>query len=428
MVQPAGVNAPPLAVHDSRFTIHDWPKRLIAVQACLAAAVAPWYGAYGLHIDWRSAALLPVAHVSLVAAWWYCRRRYSTHPGKSIYADVILATLVLLLVTNIASPAQYLAVALRRPLIDDWLVRCRCRARHRCRGAGGLDPLAPYGVARPVSVLRVADRAVPAAAADHRPARWRPQPAVEYVFHFNFCLIVTVATLAIFPPSAPTRIWDSPRRSTSRGSSARLVAWGRNVLTSSISAISTASIHAVVPCRRRDHRDVGLPAAPHLRLGADTAEHRPHCRDVHERRPLLRGYPRCVRAVRRQRCGVPALRPFIGGGTHRGAGGGVASAAMACEQREHRPTERRSHAMFAPLPDHDADQGVDLHPATQRSRSTIIDVRIAGACSVQTSCSSIGRSSTAIPCARQRRRLRASGRPAGGATTEPRADHAASSA
>ena len=59
------------AIRDSRFTIHDLPRRLIAVQVCLAASVAPWYSAYGLRIDWRSAALLPVAHVSLVAAWWY---------------------------------------------------------------------------------------------------------------------------------------------------------------------------------------------------------------------------------------------------------------------------------------------------------------------------------------------------------------------
>jgi len=186
-------------VHDSRFTIHDWPKRLIAVQACLAAAVAPWYAAYGLHIDWRSAALLPVAHVSLVAAWWYCRRRYSTHPGKSIYADVILATLVLLLVTNIASPAQYLAVALRRPLIDDWLVRADAAlgidvaalaAWTRSHPTVSLVLSACYAslivqFLMPLLIVGLRDR--------DRVRLW------EYVFHFNFCLIVTVATLAIFP-------------------------------------------------------------------------------------------------------------------------------------------------------------------------------------------------------------------------------------
>lgn len=189
--------------HDSRFTIHDLPKRLIAVQACLAAAVAPWYAAYGLHIDWRSAALLPVAHVSLVAAWWYCRRRYSTHPGKSIYADVILATLVLLLVTNIASPAQYLAVALRRPLIDDWLVRADA--------ALGIDVAALAAWTRshpPVSLVLSACYAslivqflmpllIVGLRDRDRTRLW------EYVFHFNFCLIVTIATLAIFPAECP---------------------------------------------------------------------------------------------------------------------------------------------------------------------------------------------------------------------------------
>jgi hypothetical protein len=190
-------------IHDSRFAIHDLPKRLIAVQVCLAASVAPWYSAYGLHIDWRSAALLPVAHVALVAAWWYCRRRYSAHPHKSIYADVLLATLVLLLVTNIASPAQYLAIALRRPLIDDWLTRADASLGidvaalatwTRSHPAVSLVLSACYAslIAQflmPLVIVGLRDR--------DRTRLW------EYVFHFNFCLIVTIVTLAIFPAECP---------------------------------------------------------------------------------------------------------------------------------------------------------------------------------------------------------------------------------
>lgn len=191
------------SIHGSRFTIRDLPKALIAGQVCLAASVAPWYSAYGLHIDWRSAALLPLAHVALLATWWYCRRRYSTHTRKAIYADVLLATLVLLLATNIASPAQYLAVALRRPLIDNWLTGADA--------ALGFDvaALATWTRAHPsISLLfsacyasLIAQFLMPlliVGLRDRDRARlW------EYVFHFNFCLIVTIAALAIFPAECP---------------------------------------------------------------------------------------------------------------------------------------------------------------------------------------------------------------------------------
>ena len=43
-------------------------RGLIAVQLCLASALAPWYSVYGLHIDWRTAWLLPFAHGALIAS------------------------------------------------------------------------------------------------------------------------------------------------------------------------------------------------------------------------------------------------------------------------------------------------------------------------------------------------------------------------
>ena len=197
--------------------VHDLPKRLIAVQVCLGAALAPWYSVYGLHIDWQSASLLPAAHVALVAAWWYCRRCYSAHPRKAIYADVILATLALLLITNIASPAQYLAIALRRPLIDDWLTRADASLGidvaalatwTRAHPAVSLVLSACYAslivqFLMPLLIVGLRDR--------DRTRLW------EYVFHFNFCLIVTIATLAIFPAECPyTHLGFTPTIDQSR--------------------------------------------------------------------------------------------------------------------------------------------------------------------------------------------------------------------
>src|SRR4051812_2073260 len=179
-----------LAVHHSRFTIQHVFARLLAVQVILAAALAPWYSVYGLRFDWPSAWLLPIAQVALAGAWLYFRR-YAGHPDKFIFADVILATSLILLLTNIVSPAQYLAVALHRPLVDDWLVRAdallgidvaalaawtRAHATVAAVLSACYATLLPQFL-MPLMVLGLRDR--------DRAGLW------EYVFHFHFCLLVT---------------------------------------------------------------------------------------------------------------------------------------------------------------------------------------------------------------------------------------------
>jgi hypothetical protein len=183
--------------------IRHLPRRLFAIQLCLAAALAPWYSVFGLQIEWRTAWVLPVAYLALGAAWWYSRRRYAEHPRKFIFADVVLATLLLLLLTNIASPAQYLAVALRRPLIDDWLIRADAAlgvdvsalaAWTRAHSTISLVLSACYAsllpqFLMPLILIGLRDR--------DRAGLW------EYVFHFQFCLVITIAALALFPAECP---------------------------------------------------------------------------------------------------------------------------------------------------------------------------------------------------------------------------------
>jgi hypothetical protein len=172
------------------------------VQVLVAAGLAPWYSIYGLHVDWSSAWPLPLAQLALGGAWLYYRR-YAAHPRKFIIPDVILATALLLLLTNIVSPAQYLAVALHRPLIDDWLVRADAwlgidvaalAAWTRAHGTISLILTVCYATLLPqfllpLVIVGLRDR--------DRSRLW------EYVFHFQFCLIVTVAALAIFPAECP---------------------------------------------------------------------------------------------------------------------------------------------------------------------------------------------------------------------------------
>jgi hypothetical protein len=178
--------------------VNTLPRRLLIGQACLAVALAPWYSVFGLTIDWRTAWLLPLAQAALFAGWLYTRR-YANHPRKFMFPDVLLATSILLLLTNIVSPAQYLAVALRRPLIDEWLVRADAwlgvdvaalAAWTAAHGTVSLILAVCYASLLPQFLMPMLLLGL----------RYRDRDGLwEYVFHFHFCLLATLAALALFP-------------------------------------------------------------------------------------------------------------------------------------------------------------------------------------------------------------------------------------
>jgi hypothetical protein len=171
---------------------------LLATQLLLIAVTVPWYSSYGLHIAWSTAWPLAAAYAVLLASWSYFRR-YASHPTKHAVPDVILATLLLLLLTNIVSPAQYLAVALKRPLVDGWLAMADASL------GVNVATLAGWTAGHPiVSLLLTACYAslLPQFMAPLLLVglRFRDRERLwEYIFHFHFCLIATLAALAIFP-------------------------------------------------------------------------------------------------------------------------------------------------------------------------------------------------------------------------------------
>ena len=187
-----------LRSHASQFTLHNLPVRLGLAQLAVIGLTAPWYSVFGLQIAWQTAGLLPLAYLALLGAWLYSRR-YATHPRKFIVPDVLLATALLLGVTNISSPAQYLGLALRRPLIDDWLVRADAWL--------GIDvaALAQWTGAHPIVSFILSMCYASLMLQFLMPLvilglRFRDREGMwEYVFHFHFCLLITVAMLAAFP-------------------------------------------------------------------------------------------------------------------------------------------------------------------------------------------------------------------------------------
>jgi hypothetical protein len=170
----------------------------IASQALLLAATAPFYSGFGLRIAWSTAlsqALVIALLVAVRLAFWH----RPGPPHERIVADTVLAALLLMTVATIASPAQYLAVATRQPLIDPYLAAAD----------------AQLGVHVPA--LAAWTRAHPAVSAVLTLAYFSLLPQFvgailllglvyrnaarlwEYSFHFHFCAVVTVASLAVFP-------------------------------------------------------------------------------------------------------------------------------------------------------------------------------------------------------------------------------------
>jgi PAP2 superfamily protein len=164
----------------------------------VAGFAAPIYHAFGLSFAWET--LVPhVALLGLLLVVWVHHQLVPDRRQHAVVKDLILAMFLLQLLTNVLSPAQYAAVALKRPLIDHSLAAAdaalgvhvpHLTAWTRAHATVGLFLGACYGSLLPQFVL------APIAAAlllRNRQRLW------EYVFHFHFCAIATVAALAIFP-------------------------------------------------------------------------------------------------------------------------------------------------------------------------------------------------------------------------------------
>ncbi len=170
----------------------------VATQLALLFGLAPIYGRFGLTFDWSTSAPMFAAQAGFLVAWLYFRR-YRHHPRKSALLDVILGTALLVALTAIVAPAQYLAVALGRPLVDAQLAAAdaaiginvatlaRWTASHSALTIGlalAYVSLLPQ-LFLPVVLLGLVFR--------ERDGVW------EFVFHYHFCLLVTLLALAWFP-------------------------------------------------------------------------------------------------------------------------------------------------------------------------------------------------------------------------------------
>ena len=169
-----------------------------SVEGVLTLSTIPFYRSAGLTVAWATV----VPHVLLLTAMAALFGYFVCVPGSASergLSDAVLVTFLLLLLTNIASPAQYLAVTLRRPLIDAQLAAADASLGVRVASLAAWTSAHPvaanllrisYFTLLPQFLLPILVLGIWSA---DRERLW------ESCFHFHFCLIVTLACLALWP-------------------------------------------------------------------------------------------------------------------------------------------------------------------------------------------------------------------------------------
>jgi hypothetical protein len=178
--------------------IHPLSLGLAAVQAVSLIVTLPLYGWFGFVFDWSSGMHSAIAFPTLLGLALYL----SMVPGRRaewIVPEVVVATTLMLMLTHVLAPAQYLAAAFNSPLIDRWL------AWGDSLMGVHVGSLASWTADHPRVnfILTWAYRSFALQLVVVIPflGLWQRDRAAmwEYLFHLHACLIVTVAAFAIFP-------------------------------------------------------------------------------------------------------------------------------------------------------------------------------------------------------------------------------------
>jgi hypothetical protein len=170
----------------------------VAGLALLGILTVPFYGRFGLDVDWPSAGGAVAGLLVLVGLTLYFVR-YPGRPDERSLGDMAYVMSLIVALVILLTPAQYLAVATRRPLIDPWLARADAllgihvpalaawTRQHPTWDAvleTGYFTLLPQFIATPL-LLGIVFKS--------RERLW------EFVFHFYSCALITLLALALFP-------------------------------------------------------------------------------------------------------------------------------------------------------------------------------------------------------------------------------------
>ena len=178
--------------------LHRLAGLLLALNCGVLVATVPFYRSFGLVLDWGT--FVPtVAAIGFAAIGWFAHRSTPGRPSEWPIAESFVAFSLIALLFSVVTPAQYLAVALNRPLADPWLAR--------------LDALMGISVPDAVAWTRVHPRLVTILVIAYYSLAlqfiaplvilglcYRDRDALwEYTFNFHVCLIITLIGLVFFP-------------------------------------------------------------------------------------------------------------------------------------------------------------------------------------------------------------------------------------
>ncbi|MEO5897261.1 MAG: phosphatase PAP2 family protein [Vicinamibacterales bacterium] len=164
----------------------------------MALATLPFFQRFGLVIHW-STFLPSIMAMTVAAIGWMAHFSRPGRPSEWPIAESLVVFVLIALCCCVVTPAQYLAVALKRPLADAWLAHAdslvgisvpeavlwtKSHPRFASILLLSYISLMPQFVA-PIVVLGLYYR--------DRDALW------EYAFNFHVCLVVTLIGLALFP-------------------------------------------------------------------------------------------------------------------------------------------------------------------------------------------------------------------------------------
>jgi hypothetical protein len=179
---------------------------LAACNAAVLAADVLLFSIRGLTLDWSTAWLSAVLLAALLIVWL----NFYFVPGargELFAAEALFIVLLIVFLTNVASPMQYGAIALGAPYADPWLAAAdkaigvhlpTLAAWTRAHRMVSIAATLSYATLLPQFLFAVIVLAV----LRERERLW------EFAFHFHFCLILAVAALTIWPAVCPPTYYN----------------------------------------------------------------------------------------------------------------------------------------------------------------------------------------------------------------------------
>jgi hypothetical protein len=155
----------------------------------------------GLTLEWSTTWLGAVLLAALLIVWLTFYFVPGAH-DELFTAEALFIVLLIVFLTNVASPMQYGAIALGAPYADPWLARSDAAigvhlpalaAWTRDHRMISIAATLSYATLLPQFLFAVVVLAV----LRERERLW------EFAFHFHFCLILAVAALTIWPAVCP---------------------------------------------------------------------------------------------------------------------------------------------------------------------------------------------------------------------------------